>query len=93
MDLNWNLLIGCSAGIVGFIEWIKSFDKEKKLKKLYNILPLILAIGIGVPSSMLIVKSFDVLAWIVYSFILLALSTLGYKSIIKYVTRKIESLK
>jgi len=88
MEINWSLLLGCSTGIVGFIEWLKSFDKENKIiKKISKFVVLIFSIGLGI---LTIIKTFTWIGWVTNSLIILAFSVLGYESIIKFIKSKME---
>jgi len=69
MEINWSLLLGCSTGIVGFIEWLKSFDKENKIiKKISKFVVLIFSIGLGI---LTIIKTFTWIGWVTNSLIIL----------------------
>ena len=89
MQIDWMLLLGCSAGAIGLIEWAKTFDKEEKLKWLYKLMPLVTSVGIGLAVTM---QNFEVGQFVVNSLIILSFSVLGYTTIVNFVKKKIETL-
>ena len=87
--MNWQEVLYGAVAITGLIEWIKSFDKEKKWKKYYKFLPLVLAIVPAVFFANIADQSswsYILLLWMgIFSF-----SILGYESIIETIQKKIQ---
>lgn len=89
MDIAWNLLIGCSIGVIGFIEWLKKLlDRNEKYKKLYSLFPLVLSIPVGYAT---VYSNFNIGEWIINSLIILSFSVLGYTSIVEFIKKKLDS--
>lgn len=88
--MNWQLVLAGAISITGFIEWIKSFDKEKKLKKYYKFLPLILAIAPAVFISYQ--ESSISWSYILFNWMLIfSFSVIGYDNIIDTIQKKIKT--
>ncbi len=86
--MNKDTILYGSIAIVGISEWLKSFDKEQKLKRFYNFLPLILSL----PVAIILVKQAE-LPWymtFLYWGMELSLSVLGYSTIISSIKKLIQ---
>lgn len=83
--MNKELLLFGAIAIVGLAEWFKTFDGEDKLKKWYNLLPLIIALPVAV---VLVLQ--EGLPWyttFIYWGLEVSLSVLGYTTIIQSVKK------
>jgi len=87
MGFEWYEILFGAVSIVGFIEWIKGFDKEKKFKKYYKFLPLILSAAPAVFFAHYtdnFVWSYILLQWMgIFSF-----SIIGYQNIIELIQKR-----
>jgi hypothetical protein len=76
LQINWALLIS----IVGLCEYLKSFDKKKKLSKFYPLLPLLVSgIACYFMNIQTPIKTFS--DWIIY----MGMSIVAYEMILKLV--------
>lgn len=46
--MNYEVIIFGAIAVVGLGDWLKAFDQKDKLKKFYNLIPLILAVPVGI---------------------------------------------
>lgn len=87
--MNWTEITFGAVAITGLIEWVKSFDKEKKWKKYYKFLPLVFSIIPAILFSNIAEIdswSYILLMWLgIFSF-----SILGYENIIETIQSKIK---
>jgi hypothetical protein len=88
--MTWTEILFGAIILIGIIEWLKTLDKESKLKRYYKYLPLLLA---SIPAVLIAIYNntwnvgFIVLNWLsIFSF-----STLGYQNIIKIVQKKFNT--
>jgi len=86
--MNWEEVIFGAVSIIGLIEWLKSFDKEKKWKKYYKLLPLLLssipAILISHMNNQFIWSNVILLQLGIFSF-----SIIGYNNAIELIQKKL----
>ena len=85
MEINYEMLLFGAMAVVGLTEWIKSFDKEDKLKKLYSFIPGILAIPVAI-----IITAYQADVWYLGFMswaILVSMSVLGYTTIISSIKK------
>lgn len=92
MEIQWSIIIFGAVANVGLIEWVKSFKGIEKLKPYFNWLPLIGAIIAGIATSTFAYDNFQIAGWAVNTIGILAVSVLGYKSIVEFVQKKISSV-
>lgn len=87
--MNWEEVVFGAVSIIGLIEWIKSFDKEKKWKKFYKFLPLLLstlpAILISHMNDEFIWSNIILLQLGIFSF-----SIIGYHNIVELINKKLS---
>ena len=88
--VNFQLLLLSAVSVTGIADWLKTFDKEKKLKKYYNLLPLVLSILTSFGVALYTEGGVNYGAWIIYFTTTLAISTLAYDTIIEWVKTKIS---
>ena len=48
MNINYEMILIGAVAIVGLSDWLKAFDGQDKLKKFYNLLPLIIAVPVAI---------------------------------------------
>lgn len=83
--MNYQIILFGAISIVGLAEWLKAFDKEDKLKKWYNLLPLLLGIPVGV-----ILTVYQKDPWymgFLYWGALVSVSVLAYNTIIETINK------
>jgi hypothetical protein len=85
--MDWELLVLASVGVVGFCEWLKSFDKKQKLAKVYGLFPLIISFAVGLA---FVPDGFVIGTYLVSSFVVLGVSVLGYEAIMKFIKKRLE---
>lgn len=90
--MNWDNIFYGTVGVVGFMEWLKSFDKKNKLKNFYPLFTLALSFGFGYALT-IFAGTFNLGAFIIQSGVIMALSVLGYESIIKAIKGKVDQMK
>jgi len=86
--MNNELLVFGAITVVGLAEWFKSFDKEDKLKKYYNLLPLILSI----PVAIILTLSQDDPWYLgfLYWGVTVGFSVLGYTTVIETIQKMLK---
>ena len=88
--INFQILLLSAVSVTGISDWLKTFDKEKKLKRYYNLLPLFISILTSLGVTLYTEKVIDFGAWILYFTTTLAISTLAYETIVEWVKTKIS---
>jgi len=91
MNLNWNNIMACAVIVIGLTEYVKSWDKKERLKKIYKLFPL----GFSFAASLLLtlIEGFTINSFLFTGLLVLAFSILGYEAILKFVQSIIEKLK
>lgn len=80
MEINYEALLIGAVAIVGLSDWLKAFDVKDKLKKFYNLLPLIFAVPVAV-----IMTVYQAEPWylgFMYWAVEVAVSVLAYNNVI-----------
>jgi hypothetical protein len=91
MSLDWNIVMASAIIVIGLTEYIKSWDKGEKLKKLYKLIPLGLSFVVSLVVSF--VQGFTVGSFIFSGLLTLAFSVVGYEAILKFVKSVTDKLK
>ena len=90
--MEWSLVLPSVIAVVGLSEYLKSFDKQTKLKKFYSLLPLALSILTGIVITNMQLDTFSIWPFLLNILTILGISIVGYEAIIKLVYSKIEAL-
>ncbi len=91
MNFDWNLILASAIIVIGLTEYIKSWDKEEKVKKIYKLFPLILSFLTSFIVSL--IEGFVIGSFIFTGLLTLAFSVVGYESIMKFMQSIISKLK
>lgn len=91
MDINWNMIFAGAIIVLGLTEYIKSFDRQEKLKSIYGLFPLGISILAGLTISGL--QGFSIWSFVFNNLLVLGFSIIGYESILKFVKSLVEKLK
>lgn len=88
--MNWEEITFGAIVSVGLIEWLKAFDKEKKWKKYYKLLPLLVSF---VPAYFIstIDGAFSIPEVMLNQLGIFSFSILQYTTIIEVIEKKLKT--
>lgn len=92
-NFSWMLISLGAIIVVGITEFVKSIDKEGKLKKGYFAFPLSMSFLSGLIITFVGLQSFNVWMFLLNALVILGFSVIGYESILKLVQKHISKLE